>query len=109
MTTIVGNKLNSANKKILDRMNKMDIEFIRKEAQTQIEAGAEYIEINALSLCSNESALISIYSAPASIWVWASFLMNSMSILFMRSRIFLLAELSLLPTMVVMFFSPALN
>lgn len=54
MTTIVGNKLNSANKKVLDRMNKMDFEFIRKEAQTQIEAGAEYIEVNALSLLHNE-------------------------------------------------------
>ncbi|MBE0664407.1 MAG: hypothetical protein E4H23_06775 [Chrysiogenales bacterium] len=58
MTTIVGNKLNSANKKVLDRMNKMDIEFIRKEAQTQIEAGAEYIEINALSLLHNETPFL---------------------------------------------------
>jgi len=31
-------------------MNKRTSEFIRKEAQTQIEAGAEYIELNALSL-----------------------------------------------------------
>jgi 5-methyltetrahydrofolate--homocysteine methyltransferase len=54
MTTIVGNKLNSANKKVLDRMNKKDFEFIRKEARTQIEAGAEYIELNALSLLHNE-------------------------------------------------------
>jgi len=54
MTTIVGNKLNSANKKILDRMNKMDFEFIRREAQSQIEAGAEYIDVNALSLLHNE-------------------------------------------------------
>jgi 5-methyltetrahydrofolate--homocysteine methyltransferase len=58
MTTIVGNKLNSANKKILDRMNKKDFEFIRKEAQTQIEAGAEYIELNALSLLHNETAFL---------------------------------------------------
>ena len=58
MTTIVGNKLNSANKKILDRMNKMDLEFIRKEAQIQIEAGAEYIEINALSLLHNETPFL---------------------------------------------------
>jgi 5-methyltetrahydrofolate--homocysteine methyltransferase len=58
MTTIVGNKLNSANKKILDRMNKMDREFIRKEAQIQIEAGAEYIEVNALSLLHNETPFL---------------------------------------------------
>jgi len=58
MTTIVGNKLNSANKKVLDRMNKKDYEFIRKEAQTQIEAGAEYIELNALSLLHNETPFL---------------------------------------------------
>jgi 5-methyltetrahydrofolate--homocysteine methyltransferase len=58
MTTIVGNKLNSANKKVLDRMNKMDLEFIRREAQTQIDAGAEYIELNALSLLHNETPFL---------------------------------------------------
>ena len=58
MTTIVGNKLNSANKKVLDRMNKKDFEFIRKEARTQIEAGAEYIELNALSLLHNETPFL---------------------------------------------------
>ena len=58
MTTIVGNKLNSANKKVLDRMNKMDFEFIKREALTQIESGAEYIEINALSLLHNETPFL---------------------------------------------------
>jgi cobalamin-dependent methionine synthase I len=58
MTTIVGNKLNSANKKVLDRMNKMDFEFIKKEAQAQIESGAEYIEVNALSLLHNETPFL---------------------------------------------------
>ncbi|MCU0276553.1 MAG: dihydropteroate synthase [Acidobacteria bacterium] len=58
MTTIVGNKLNSANKKVLDRMNKKDYEFIRREAQMQIEAGAEYIELNALSLLHNETPFL---------------------------------------------------
>ena len=58
MTTIVGNKLNSANKKVLDRMNKKDFEFIRREAQMQIEAGAEYIELNALSLLHNETPFL---------------------------------------------------
>jgi 5-methyltetrahydrofolate--homocysteine methyltransferase len=58
MTTIVGNKLNSANKKILDRMNKMDFDFIKKEAISQIESGAEYIEVNALSLLHNETPFL---------------------------------------------------
>lgn len=58
MTTIVGNKLNSANKKVLDRMNKMDFEFIKREALTQIESGAEYIEVNALSLLHNETPFL---------------------------------------------------
>jgi len=58
MTTIVGNKLNSANKKVLDRMNKKDFEFIKREALTQIESGAEYIEVNALSLLHNETPFL---------------------------------------------------
>ena len=58
MTTIVGNRLNSANKKILDRMNKMDFDFIKKEAISQIESGAEYIEVNALSLLHNETPFL---------------------------------------------------
>jgi 5-methyltetrahydrofolate--homocysteine methyltransferase len=58
MTTIIGNKLNSANKKILDRMNKMDFDFIKKEAISQIESGAEYIEVNALSLLHNETPFL---------------------------------------------------
>ena len=58
MTTIVGNRLNSANKKVLDRMNKMDFEFIKREALTQIESGAEYIEVNALSLLHNETPFL---------------------------------------------------
>jgi cobalamin-dependent methionine synthase I len=58
MTTIIGNKLNSANKKILDRMNKMDFDFIKKEAISQVDSGAEYIEINALSLLHNETPFL---------------------------------------------------
>jgi len=54
MVTIVGNRLNSANKKVLDRMNKMDMEFIKRETVSQIEQGAEFIEINAASLLHNE-------------------------------------------------------
>src|SRR4030042_5586982 len=54
MITIIGNSLNSCNKKVLDKMNKMDFEFIRKEIKSQIELGAEYIQLNAVSLLHNE-------------------------------------------------------
>jgi 5-methyltetrahydrofolate--homocysteine methyltransferase len=54
MITIIGNSLNSCNKKVLDKMNKMDFEFIRKEIKSQIVLGAEYIQLNAVSLLHNE-------------------------------------------------------
>lgn len=54
MITIVGNTLNSNNKKILDKMNKMDFEFVRREVLSQIADGAEFIELNAHSLMENE-------------------------------------------------------
>jgi len=54
MITLVGNVLNSNNKKILDKMNKMDFEFIRREVIAQIGDGAEFIELNAISLMENE-------------------------------------------------------
>lgn len=54
MITIIGNVLNSNNKKVLDKMNKMDFEFIRREVVAQIEDGAEFIELNAVSLLHNE-------------------------------------------------------
>ena len=54
MITIIGNTLNSNNKKILDKMHKMDFEFIRKEVIAQIRYGAEFIELNAVSLLHHE-------------------------------------------------------
>lgn len=54
MVTLIGNSLNSTNKKILDKMNKMDFLFIKKESQAQLNNGAEYIELNAGSLLDNE-------------------------------------------------------
>lgn len=54
MITIIGNVLNSNNKKVLDKMNKMDFEFIRREVIAQIEEGAEFIELNAVSLLDSE-------------------------------------------------------
>lgn len=54
MITIVGNALNSNNKKVLDKMHKMDFEYIRREVIAQIRDGAEFIELNATSLLHNE-------------------------------------------------------
>ncbi len=54
MVKLIGNSLNSTNKKILDKMNKMDFLFIKKESQAQLSNGAEYIELNASSLLDNE-------------------------------------------------------
>jgi 5-methyltetrahydrofolate--homocysteine methyltransferase len=54
MLTIIGNALNSTNKKVLDKMNKMDFEYIKKETQAQLKEGAEYIELSAISLLDNE-------------------------------------------------------
>jgi cobalamin-dependent methionine synthase I len=54
MITVIGNTLNSNNKKILDKMNKMDFEFIRREVVAQIRDGAEFIELNAAPLLHNE-------------------------------------------------------
>jgi 5-methyltetrahydrofolate--homocysteine methyltransferase len=54
MITLVGNVLNSNNKKVLDKMHKMDFEYVRREVIAQIEDGAEFIELNAVSLLDNE-------------------------------------------------------
>jgi len=59
MITIIGNVLNSNNKKILDKMNKMDFEFIRREVIAQIRGGAEFIELNAVSLLDSEVPFLS--------------------------------------------------
>lgn len=58
MITIIGNSLNSGNKKVLDKMNKMDVEFIRRETQHQLANGAEYIELNAMPLLHQEKPFL---------------------------------------------------
>ncbi|MCX6578701.1 MAG: hypothetical protein NT166_00785 [Candidatus Aminicenantes bacterium] len=58
MITIIGNALNSNNKKILDKMHKMDFEFIRREVIAQIRDGAEFIELNATALLHNEAPFL---------------------------------------------------
>ncbi len=54
MPVIIGNSLNSTNKKVLDKMNKMDFLYISKESKNQLDHGAEFIELNAVSLLDNE-------------------------------------------------------
>lgn len=54
MPTIIGNSLNSTNKKVLDKMNKMDFMYVSREAKNQLDHGAEFIELNAVSLLNNE-------------------------------------------------------
>lgn len=54
MISIIGNSINSTNKKVLEKMNKMDFNFIEKEVKAQIDEGAEYIELNAQSLPKHE-------------------------------------------------------
>lgn len=60
MIKIIGNSLNSVNKKVLDKMNKMDLRFIKKEVASQIDNGASYIEINASSLLDREVEFLRI-------------------------------------------------
>lgn len=54
MLTVVGNSLNSGNKKVLDKMAKIDLEYIRKETLQQKAGGAQYIKLDATSLQENE-------------------------------------------------------
>ncbi len=54
MIKIIGNALNSCNKKVLDKMNKRDFEFVKKEIIAQVEHGASFIELNAVSLLDKE-------------------------------------------------------
>lgn len=54
MITLIGNSLNSTNKKILDKMNKLDFEFIKREVASQLSQGATYIELTAAPLLDNE-------------------------------------------------------
>jgi len=54
MIKIIGNSLNASNKKVLEKMNKMDFDYIQREAFIQLSNGAEYIEVNATSLLDSE-------------------------------------------------------
>ncbi len=54
MIRIIGNTLNACNKKVLEKMNKMDFDYIKREALLQLENGADFIEINASSLLDSE-------------------------------------------------------
>lgn len=54
MITLIGNALNSTNKKVLDKMHKMDFNFVEREVFSQIQHGAQYIELSASPLLDNE-------------------------------------------------------
>ncbi len=58
MIKIIGNSLNACNKKVLEKMNKMDFDYIQREALLQLENGADFIEISATSLLDNELPFI---------------------------------------------------
>jgi len=51
---LIGNKLCSGNKKVLDRMHKNDLEFMKRESWNQINRGAKYVELNAEGLLQDE-------------------------------------------------------
>lgn len=44
---IIGERINSSRKKIAEAIEKKDAEFIQKEAIMQVEAGADYLDLNA--------------------------------------------------------------
>ncbi len=58
MFNLIGNKLCSSNKKVLDRMHKKDFAFLKKESWNQINRGAKYIEINAEGLQEDEISFL---------------------------------------------------
>ncbi len=58
MIKIIGNSLNATNKKVLEKMNKMDFDYIQREAFTQLSNGATFIAINATSLLENELSFL---------------------------------------------------
>jgi len=45
---IVGERINATNKRIAQAIQEKDADFIRKEAMAQVEAGADYIDVNAV-------------------------------------------------------------
>lgn len=54
MVSIVGNSIDSSNKKVIEKMHKMDLNYIEREVKAQIEEGAEFIKLNAQTLSKHE-------------------------------------------------------
>ena len=52
---IIGERINSSRQSIFQAMARRDVEFIRKEAIKQTEAGADYIDVNAGTFMEKES------------------------------------------------------
>ena len=55
---IVGEKINSSNKKVASALEKRDAEYIMKLAREQAEAGADYIDVNAGTFVDQEAELL---------------------------------------------------
>jgi len=55
---IIGEKINSSNKKVASALGKKDMEFIQKLAKEQVEAGADYIDVNAGMFGDQEAELL---------------------------------------------------
>lgn len=56
---IVGEKINASRKEVAEALGRNDAEFIRKLARRQMEAGADYIDVNCGTFASNEPELLS--------------------------------------------------
>ncbi|MCX5884798.1 MAG: methyltetrahydrofolate cobalamin methyltransferase [Proteobacteria bacterium] len=55
---IIGEKINSSNKKVASALEKRDTEYIQKLAKNQAEAGADYIDVNAGIFGEQEAELL---------------------------------------------------
>jgi 5-methyltetrahydrofolate--homocysteine methyltransferase len=55
---IIGEKINSSNKKVASALEKRDTEYIQKLAKDQTDAGADYIDVNAGIFGDQEAELL---------------------------------------------------
>ena len=55
---IIGEKINTSRKSIREAVEKRDVDFIVKVAKEQVEAGADYIDVNAGTFVNDETELL---------------------------------------------------
>jgi 5-methyltetrahydrofolate--homocysteine methyltransferase len=55
---IIGEKINSSNKLVASAIEKRDAEYVQKLAEKQVEAGADYIDVNAGTFVNQEAELL---------------------------------------------------